>query len=159
MNSDDPIAYFITWTVYGTHLQGDARGWKQRRKGNQPARLRLAEWHHDRLKHAVLLLTEGQRTTVEHECMKHCDHREWHLWAVNARTNHVHAVVTAKSCAGQVVREQLKANCTRGLREQWNEFRERPVWTVGGDWQCINSEDDLESAILYVTEAQDRKGS
>jgi hypothetical protein len=33
MNSDDPIAYFITWTVYGTHLQGDERGWRRRRKG------------------------------------------------------------------------------------------------------------------------------
>ncbi len=28
MNNDDPIAFFITRTVYGTFLQGDLRGWQ-----------------------------------------------------------------------------------------------------------------------------------
>ena len=26
-NTDEPIAYFITWTSYGTWLPGDERGW------------------------------------------------------------------------------------------------------------------------------------
>jgi hypothetical protein len=26
-NTDDPLAYFITWTSYGTWLPGDDRGW------------------------------------------------------------------------------------------------------------------------------------
>ena len=73
MTADGPIAFFITWTVYGTHLQGDARGWKQRRKGNQPPKLRLAEWHRDRLKHPILLLSDKQRATVELECRKHTE--------------------------------------------------------------------------------------
>lgn len=50
----------------------------------------------------------------------------------------------------------MKANGTRGLREHWNEFCDRNVWTVGGDWECINGEDDLESVCHYVREAQDR---
>jgi hypothetical protein len=29
---------------------------------------------------------------------------------------------------------------------------------VGGDWQCINSEEELEQVILYANEGQDRKG-
>ena len=53
-------------------------------------------------------------------------------------------------------RDQLKANCTRVLRERWPQFVDRPVWTTGGDWQCINSEDELEQVIVYVSEAQDR---
>ena len=157
MTSDSPIAFFITWTIYGTHLQGDLRGWRQRRKGNQLPKPRLAEWRRDRLKHPILLLSDQQRTTVEKECQQHCDHRGWHLWTVDARTNHVHVVVTAIGYSGAIVRDQLKANSTRGLREQWEQFLDRPVWTAGGDWQCINNEEDLESAILYVSEAQDRK--
>ena len=51
MNSDDPIAFFITWTVYGTHLQGDERGWRRRRKGDQQPQPRLAQWRRERLKH------------------------------------------------------------------------------------------------------------
>ena len=31
MNNDEPLAYFITWTVYGTWLQGDVRGWRRHR--------------------------------------------------------------------------------------------------------------------------------
>ena len=66
--------------------------------------------------------------------------------------------MTAPGYAGDVVRDQLKANCTRGLRAQWAEFCDRQVWTVGGDWDCLNSDDDLENACMYVRDAQDRKG-
>lgn len=37
-------------------------------------------------------------------------------------------------------------------------FREKPVWSVGGDWDCLNTEDDLEQAVTYASEAQDRTG-
>jgi hypothetical protein len=55
------------------------------------------------------------------------------------------------------VRDQLKANCTRSLRERFAIFRDRPVWTVGGDWRCINSERELHRVIEYDRDAQDRK--
>ena len=93
-----------------------------------------------------------------HAIEAHCSHRKWKLWAANARTNHVHVVVTAKSYAGDKVRDQLKANCTRALREVDAAFEDRPVWTVKGDWKCINTEEDLEQAIVYVSDAQDRMG-
>ena len=75
---------------------------------------------------------------------------------MNARTNHVHVVVTAKEYAGDKVRDQLKANCTRALREVDTAFEDRPVWTAKGDWKCINTEENLEQAIVYVNDAQDR---
>ena len=156
MNSDEPIGFFITWTVYGTHLQGDERGWRRRGHGHQLPQPRLEQWHHTRLKHAIVLLNPEQRLVVETECQRHCDHRGWRLWSVNARTNHVHAVVTAVGYSGATVRDQLKANVTRGLREQWKLFRDRPVWSVGGDWECINNEEDLETVCLYARDAQDR---
>ena len=156
MHPDEPIAYFVTWTVYGTHLQGDARGWRRRKHGDQPPQPRLEKWHRERLNHAVVLLSPSQKAIVEAECQRHCDHRAWRLWAVNARSNHVHVVVTAPGYSGRAVRDQLKANCTRGLREHWTVFCDRPVWTVGGDWECINSEDDLDTVCTYVSDAQDR---
>ncbi len=156
MFADEPIAFFITWTVYGTHLQGDESGWRRRRQGDQPPRPRLNQWRRQRLKHDVLLLSPDERSVVERECERHCGKSHWHLWAVNARSSHVHAVVTAAGFSGATVRDQLKANATRGLRERWPQFCERPVWTVGGDWVCVNSEDDLEQVCLYVREAQDR---
>lgn len=153
-----PLAYFITWTVYGTFLQGDPRWWRKKRKGEQHPQPLLEQWHRDRLKHDVVLLNDDQREIVNAEIVRHCLHRQWKLWAANARTNHVHVVTTAQSVSGKIVRDQLKANCTRGIRENCKLFIHRPVWTVGGDWECLNNEQDLEQAILYVTEAQDRKG-
>jgi REP element-mobilizing transposase RayT len=156
MSADEPIAYFITWTVYGTHLQGDERGWRRRRRGEQQPQPQLAEWRRERLKHEVMLLSPEHRAIVEGECQRHCEHRGWQLWVVNARSTHVHTVVTAAGCSGANVRDQLKANGTRGLRERGPEFCDRVVWTVGGDWVCINTEDDLEAICLYVRDAQDR---
>jgi hypothetical protein len=155
--ADDPLAFFITWTVYGTHLQGHSRGWRHRTKGPQRPQPLLERWHLDRLQHPIVELNAEQRSVVENEIERHCQHRGWHEWAKAARSNHVHAVVTAKDTSGKTVRDQLKANCTRALREGYREFCNRPVWTVGGDWQCINTEEDLASIIEYVNEAQDRK--
>jgi REP element-mobilizing transposase RayT len=156
MKSEEPLAFFITWTVYGTFLQGDERGWRRRRKGQQLSQPKLAQWRRDRLKHPIQLLNEAQVSVVEQEIEKHCEKRFWKLWTKSARSNHVHVVVTATGYAGGKVRDQLKANATRGLRERWEAFQDRPVWTELGDWECINSEEDLEAAIFYVSEAQDR---
>ena len=156
--NDEPLAFLITWTVYGTFLQGDPRGWHKWKMGFQAPQPRLAEWHADRLKHPILLLNQEQRNCVDAEIQRLSDYRGWRLWASAARSNHVHVVVHARGFSGSKVRDQLKANCTRVLRERWREFVDRPVWSEGGDWECVNDENGLEAVIQYVTEAQDRKG-
>lgn len=77
---------------------------------------------------------------------------------MNARTNHVHTVVTASNHSGKIIRDQLKANATRGLRQRWRDFSDRPVWSVGGDCEWINDLEDLDTVCQYVLEGQDRKG-
>jgi len=158
MNLDEPLAFFITWTVYGTHLQGDAQGWRRWGKGHQAPRLELVEWRKERLKHPIVFLNHEQRDVVEAECRRLCEYRGWRVWALNARSSHCHLVVTARNTSGDVPRDQVKANCTRKLREQWPIFVDRPVWTVKGDWECINDEVDLETVCSYLQDAQDRKG-
>ena len=152
----EPLGYFITWTVYGTFLQGDDRWWRKKREGSQRPQPRLEQWHRNRLKYDVVLLSDEQRQIVESEIRFHCGIRQWKLWIANPRTNHVHVVVTALGFQGAKVRDQLKANCTRALRARDKQFVERPIWTVGGDWQCLNTEEELEQAILYAGEAQDQ---
>jgi REP element-mobilizing transposase RayT len=158
MHADEPIAFFITWTVYGTFLQGDERGWRRRRKGPQPPEPKLADWRRERLLFPIQLLDEAKREVVEAEIERLAQIRGWHVWAANARSNHVHVVVTAPGYNVTKVRDQFKANCTRELREHWAEFADRPVWTKGGDCEFLNSEDDLEQAVIYVGQAQDRMG-
>lgn len=155
--NDKPLAYFITWTVYGTWLQGDERGWRRYRGGHEKPQPRLAEWRRERLLHPVVLLEEHHRKIVSETIENHCSLRAWKLWVANPRTNHVHAVVTANDFSGAKVRDQLKAYCTRMLRAADPQFRERPIWSRGGDWQCINSEDGLATVVQYAGEVQDAK--
>jgi REP element-mobilizing transposase RayT len=94
---------------------------------------------------------------VEDTIRKHCAVRDWHLHAVNARTNHVHVVVTAVGYEPETVRDQFKAWCTRRLKA--SESARTRFWTEGGSCRWINQEADLEAAVFYVIEGQDRKGT
>jgi REP element-mobilizing transposase RayT len=112
----DPLAYFLTWTTYGTWLPGDERGWVKRGEGFQlpdPIRRSDAE---ARMTEDACSLDNEQRKLVETTIADHCRIRGWYLHTVNCRTNHVHVVVTASRDPDEV-REQFKAWCTRKLKE------------------------------------------
>jgi REP element-mobilizing transposase RayT len=158
MNNETPLAYFITWTIYGVHLQGDLKGWRKRHEGEKPPQPLLEAWHAERLNYSTELLNPSDRLAVENACRKHSEHRSWKLWAVNVRTNHVHVVISASAHKGTVVRDQLKANSTRQIRERNKRLVDRPVWAVGGDVQFVWTENELSAVINYTLIAQDRKG-
>jgi len=148
------IAYFSTWTTYGTWLPGDERGWFERGQGIQPAdRMRNLE--------AALRMTEEaitldlvQRRLVEKTIGDHCTIRNWALHAVNCRSNHVHVVVTAVDRTIEIPREQFKAWCTRRLKE--HDAARRNWWTERGWDLYIDHEDHLADVIAYVLYGQER---
>ncbi len=78
------------------------------------------------------------------------------LHAINARSNHVHVVVTAPNYKPDTVARQFKAWCTRNLKT--NHPERKTFWSEGASRRWINQEDDLVNAVEYTTEAQDRKG-
>ena len=90
----EPLAYFLTWSTYGT-WPGDERGWIEYRRGWQlpdPARKLEAE---ARMTDDACVLDLDQRKIVEATIAEHCGIRSWVLHAVNCRSNHLHVVVTA----------------------------------------------------------------
>ncbi|MGB7346738.1 MAG: transposase [Pirellulaceae bacterium] len=149
-------AYLITWTTYGTFLPGDPRGWRKRQSGPQLPRPGLEKWCRDRMTHDAVLLSADDRDAVHKGCQEHCDFRGWTMLAVNARSNHVHVVVISDR-APKTTRDQLKANCTRSLRQQEVPLNVPKTWSKGGHVDVLDTDDEIESAIIYVTEAQDRK--
>ena len=153
---NDKIALLITWTTYGTWLPGDQRGWRGRNNGPQPPNSRLKQWCRHKMTGDTVLLREHDRKAVEDACREHCEHRGWYLLAVSARTNHVHVVVIADRHP-QTVRDQLKANCTRRLRNQHRPLLAKRTWTRGGDCAALNKTSEIEAAMRYVLEAQDQK--
>ncbi|MGI9518712.1 MAG: transposase [Pirellulaceae bacterium] len=87
---------------------------------------------------------------------RHCEIRNWQLHSVAVRSNHIHVVLTAPHYTPEQVRDQLKAWCTRKLKPS-HPGRLR-FWTEGASCRWINHEEELDRAVTYVVDAQDRKG-
>jgi REP element-mobilizing transposase RayT len=152
----ESIVVLVTWTTYGAWLPGDARGWRKKGVGHQQPRPYLEAWCRKRMRENGVVLRPCDRRTVEFACKEHCVYRSWHLLAVNVRSNHVHVVV-ATDTSPQKVRDQLKANCTRALRQQHPPLKSKKIWTKGGDCELLDSDEEVDAAVQYVLEAQDRK--
>jgi len=107
-----------------------------------------------------VLLSPAQRELIEQTVRDHCGIRRWLLHAVQARSNHVHVVVTADRDPDEVM-DQFKAWCSRklsdaaGLQNAVGTRAGRRRWfTEGGDTEIIEDEAYLENAIRYVLEGQ-----
>ncbi len=160
MPNEDPIAFLFTWSTYGTWLPGDARGWVEYQHGFQLPDPILELECAARMTEGACLLAPHQRERVHKQVTETCQHKRWLLHAVNCRTNHVHVVLSSPA-PPKIIREQLKAWCTRRLNEQQVELgipeaeRRRNWWTERGSIRWIFNESDLAAAIEYVLCQQD----
>ena len=159
--NETTLAYFFTWTTYGTWLPGDERGWVKWHGGFQQPSEPLRQYSTAKMVESAITLDPQQRELVDATIRRHCEIRNWSLHALNVRTNHVHVVVTAIEYAPETVVEQFKAWSTRKLKAQStigiNATKPRQRWwTEGSSRGSINRESDLAAAVEYVLEAQDR---
>jgi REP element-mobilizing transposase RayT len=153
----EPLAYFITFTTYGTWLHGRDPG-SVDRQHNQPgtpwlasnSSLEAARRHS--MRQDPYLLNEPRRAVVLNTILDVCQHRKWSLHAVHVRTNHVHVIVTAPANLPEKVMSDLKAWASRRLREAFNESTDRNRWTQHGSTRYLNTVDSLSRAIAYVLE-------
>jgi REP element-mobilizing transposase RayT len=152
----DPLAFFLTWTTYGTWLPGDERGWVWKGKAfqlPQPGKERAAM---DRMTEAPCTLDEQQRRVVMETITEHCRLRDWQLFALNCRAKHVHVVVAADR-EPEEVRDQFKAWSTRKLKEfeqSRNRVGRKKWWTERGSERYVGDEESLEAVIRYVLDYQ-----
>ena len=151
---DGPLAYFITFRGYGTWLHGDGRGSIDRNHNRfgtprLPPNARRRELNYERLTSKPVRLSKKAREVVERAIREICRKRRWDLWAVNARTNHVHVVVTA-SCDADRVLIALKASATKKLREAGLCSGDVSPWARRGSKRRLWTEQDVINASVYV---------
>ena len=158
ISMDAPLAYFLTWTTYGSWLPGDERGWV-----DKPGEFRAPDGQRQqtaqrRMTEPAVTLDVEQRRIVEDTIAEHCRIRGWQLHAVAARTQHVHVVVSAPGRTPDDVMDQFKAWCTRKLKERERSLGSKVVrqnwWTQGGSKRWLNDTRSLEAAVRYVVEEQ-----
>lgn len=153
---DDPIAFFLTWPTYGTWLPGDQRGWVEYRHGWQlPEPVRVIEAKL-KMQEDACLLSKMERQIVEAQVAETCAFRLWTLYAVNCRSNHMHLIIGAANTHPRKIRVDIKAWCTRRLKERSDRNRQN-WWAERGSQRYVFNEESLETVVKYVIEAQDRK--
>jgi REP element-mobilizing transposase RayT len=149
-----PIAFFITWTTYGTWLPGDMRGWRKRNAGHRTPQPKLFEWCFERLRESPVLLKVAHRESVVTVVRRHAELRRWRIHALSVRSNHVHIAIEADAAPDRIL-AQLKANASRVLRSGDCPLANTRIWTKGGYTEFVYTENDLEVVVTYINESQD----
>ena len=156
----EPLAFFLTWTTYGSWLPGDDRGWADSR-GHPRAADPTRKLEASRLL-AEFPLTLGvhQQSVVADVIAAHCNIRGWTLHAMSCRTQHVHVVVTAVGVSPEDVLSQFKTWASRRLKDASAGDRARSGrmrwWTEGGSKRWIYDVAELGAVVTYVAECQDK---
>jgi REP element-mobilizing transposase RayT len=156
---DFPLAYFITFRCYGTWLHGDERGAVDRHGHNIYGVPRLApnsklqDLMRREMKQQPFLLSQEQREIVEAAIHEVCQYRDYELKAINARSNHVHVVVSAQS-KPEPIRDAFKSYATRKLREAHLIDEQIKPWARGGSCRYLWKQRHVALAIEYVLYGQ-----
>ena len=134
---NEPVSSFITFSTYGTRLHGDARGSVIEYKGVKKVLghdQKLHNYKSSIMKYPEVNFEKSQRQIVLETILKHCQIKNWHLFAVHVRSNHVHMLVKSNLIPERILNE-VKAWSTRKLREAGHNFEK--VWTRSGSTQYI----------------------
>jgi REP element-mobilizing transposase RayT len=158
-DTDEPIAYFITFRTYGTWLQGDDRGSTDRfnNKYGEPfiePNIRWNAYNSRSLRSKPFKLDASSRKVVEKAVREVCEHYGWHLIAINVRSNHVHVVIQCPEHSSRKALRQFKAFATRRLREAGLWLNDHTPWADKGSRRMIWNETALAAAVDYVKNRQ-----
>lgn len=154
-----PLAYFITFSCYGARLHGDERGTKDRRKYNkygEPVIPPTPKWSEREillLKNPPVKLDGRQRPAVESAITEVCTFRNYILHALQARTNHIHTVVSGSDSPERIM-NSFKAYSTRRLRESGLFSKGLKIWSRHGSTIYLWTEKHMEVAVDYVLNCQ-----
>jgi REP element-mobilizing transposase RayT len=154
-----PLAYLLTFRTFGTWLHGDGRESVGRDGRNHYGKPRIrpnSEFEaamKEEAKQHPFILTKPMRGIVEAAIKELCERRSYRLQAVNVRTNHAHAVVSAQMRPERMA-DALKANATKMLRESLLISSDTKVWSRGRSRRYLWKPGHVGAAIDYVLYCQ-----
>ncbi len=140
------IGYMLTWTTYGTWLQGDGRGYVKDGEtfgGNE----RLREANRERQKGATKRLSEWNKEIVRQAIFSEAKKLGQTLQTVVVCSNHVHVVARCIDEPIEVVVARYKKAATQALKKRGYDGK---VWTRGYDKRFCFDEEALRERIEYV---------
>jgi len=140
------IGYMITWTTYGTWLQGDERGYVKNGKilpTNQP----LEDSNKQNLSKEPVKLTKIHRQIVQKAILEKAKQLNQKICALSVSSNHVHIVAEYIAMPIGLVIRHYKGSAQAALRKVGIPGR---IWTKGFDKRYCFDEKTLNNRIDYV---------
>jgi REP element-mobilizing transposase RayT len=140
------LGYMLTWTTYGTWLQGDERRYVK--DGViRPANIPLANTNKEQLTKDPVILTMSQRKEIENAIRARANDIGQKIYAISIGSRHVHIVLDyITTDLGLIVRYYKMAGQT-ALRDSGFVGR---LWTKGFDKRFCFDEKSLRARINYV---------
>ena len=157
-NTTIPLAYFLTFTCYGTWLHG-TKPTSVDRFNNTPGTpfLTLGLQRSSLVKKHMLespyILDALRRTIVLQAIIEVCRYRQWILLAAHIRSNHVHLVIHGILPPEQIM-NAVKSYASRQLNKENLDNNRRNRWTRHGSTRYLWNEAEVEATIQYVINEQ-----
>jgi len=140
------VGYMVTWTTYGTWLQGDKRGYVQDGKV-MPSDAGLKEANRKLQQSWFVRLTTQQKKVVEDVMLKEAERIGQQILALAVCSNHIHLVVGSGNQSIESTVSRYKNVSTCALKKTGLTKR---IWTRGFDKRFCFSSEKLEQKIEYV---------
>jgi len=153
-----PLAYFLTFTTYGTWLHGRAPGSVDRDHNQVGEPFLPADPDHEaqirqRLVEPPFFLDQPRRRVVLATVLAVSEYRHWIPLAIHVRSNHVHIVVRGLADPDRMLND-FKAYATRRLKEAGFDRDRRHRWTEGGSTRFLWRAEKVPEAVRYVVDQQ-----
>jgi REP element-mobilizing transposase RayT len=154
------LAYFITFTTYGTWLHGSSRGKGSVDSEHNEFGAPFIEPDAEREQAAREAMVQppyvmgpAEREIVCKAIVELARERSWLLHAVHVRSNHVHVVISADRDPGRLMSD-LKGRASRELTRAAFDTAERRRWTRHGSTLHLFRKEDVEARIRYTLDKQ-----
>ena len=146
----DPLAFFVTFTCYGTWLHGDERLSVRRGETEPcPPDPGLVGFERAEMDQPPYVLDAARRGVVLRTVREVAEHRGWTLLAAHVRTNHLHVVVRADAAPERVMND-FKSYASRRLNESALDPPGRKRWTRHGSTKYLWTEEAVGERIAYT---------
>jgi len=142
----ETLGYMVTWTTYGTWLQGDKRGFVK--KGIiYPENKSLSDSNRQRLSRTPIKLSKNHRQKVANAIFKKAEQLNQKIYALSVFANHVHIVAKYIPVPIGTIVNHYKNAAQVALRNQGLPGR---IWTKGFDKRYCFDQKSLQNRIDYV---------
>ena len=142
----ETIGYMITWTTYGSWLQGDKRGFVKNRK-ILPENESLANINIQNLVKNPVRLSKTHRQATANAIIEEAKQLNQKIYALSVSSNHIHLVAGYIPIPIGTVVTHYKNAAQVALRKIGLSGR---IWTKGFDKRYCFDKESLRRRIDYV---------